>query len=105
MALKIYDDVDFRNEISRLNNAFGIGVILLNPENVFESEILYPSRINPEIDWNTVDRLSKENQDFKAFLVSITEDCKVGKVKSQYDKVFKPEELAKYVEAKAMIGS
>jgi hypothetical protein len=102
VALNIDDDPTFKDEVRRLNNAFGIGVIKLNIENVFESEIIFPSKINPEIDWDTVNRLANENSDFKDFLKLITEDCKLGKVKSQYDIVLSGEEINKYLEKKGL---
>lgn len=98
----LYDDPDFKDELRRLNNAFGIGIIKLNSENIFESEILFPSRINQEIDWDTVNRLANENPDFNDFLKLITEDSKLGKVKSQYDKVMEIEELTKYINDKGI---
>lgn len=102
VTLNIDDDPTFKDEVRRLNNAFGIGIIKLNPENIFESEILFPSRINQEIDWDTVNRLTNENADFSNFLKLITEDCKLGKVKSQYDKVMKMDELTKYIKDKGI---
>lgn len=102
VTLNIDDDPTFKDEVRRLNNAFGIGIIKLNPENIFESEILFPSRINQEIDWDTVNRLANENSDFNDFLKLITEDCKLGKVKSQYDRVFKMDELTKYIKDKGI---
>lgn len=104
VTLNIDDDPTFKDEVRRLNNAFGIGIIKLNPnpENIFESEILFPSRINQEIDWDTVNRLANENTDFNDFLKLITEDCKLGKVKSQYDKVYKMDELTKYIKDKGI---
>jgi hypothetical protein len=102
VTLNIDDDPTFKDEVRRLNNAFGIGIIKLNPENIFESEILFPSRINQEIDWDTVNRLTNENTDFSDFLKLITEDCKLGKVKSQYDKVMKMDELTKYIKDKGI---
>jgi uncharacterized protein len=102
VALNIDDDPTFKDEVRRLNNAFGIGIIRLNPENIFESEILFPSSINQEIDWDTVNRLANENSDFSEFLKLITEDCKLGKVKSQYDKVFNLEELTKHIKDKGI---
>ncbi|GAB4349640.1 MAG: HTH domain-containing protein [Flammeovirgaceae bacterium] len=102
VTLNIDDDPTFKDEVRRLNNAFGIGIIKLNPENIFESEILYSSRINQEIDWDTVNRLANENSDFNDFLKLITEDCKLGKVKSQYDKVLKMDELTKYIKDKGI---
>jgi hypothetical protein len=103
VALTIDDDSTFRDEIRRLNNSFGIGIIKLNVENIYESDILFPSRINPEIDWDTVNRLASENNDFKDFLKLITEDCKLQKVKSNYDKVLKPEDLKKYIREKGFL--
>lgn len=102
VTLNIDDDPTFKDEVRRLNNAFGIGIIKLNPENIFESEILFPSRINQEIDWDTVNRLANENSDFNDFLKLITEDCKLGKVKSQYDKVLKMDELTKFIKDKGI---
>lgn len=102
VTLNIDEDPTFKDEVRRLNNAFGIGIIKLNPENIYESEILFPSRINQEIDWDTVNRLVSENSDFNDFLKLITEDCKLGKVKSDYDKVLKLEELTKYIAEKGI---
>lgn len=102
VALNIDDDPTFKDEVRRLNNAFGIGIIKLNPENVFESEIVFPSGISQDIDWDTVNRLANENSDFNDFLKLITEDCKLGKVKSQYDKVLNLEELTKHIKDKGI---
>ncbi len=102
VAININEDPAFRDELRRLNNAFGIGIIKLNTENVFESEILFPASIKQSIDWDTVNRLANENSDFSDFLKYITEDCKLGKIKSQYDKVLNLEELTKYIKEKGI---
>ncbi|SEL75876.1 hypothetical protein SAMN04488505_1021037 [Chitinophaga rupis] len=100
VTLDLDDDPALKDEIGRLNNAFGIGLIKLNAENIYESEILFPARIKPTIDWDTVNRLVTENKDFSNFLKLVTEDCKLGKVKSEYDKVLSPEELARHIKDK-----
>lgn len=42
VTLKIKDnDEDIYEELRRLNNAFGIGIIKLNPVNISQSEILF----------------------------------------------------------------
>ncbi len=102
VAININEDPDFRDELRRLCNAFGIGIIKLNTENVFESEILFPAAIKPSIDWDTVNRLANENSNFVDFLKFITEDCKLGKIKSEYDKVLNLEELTKYIKDKGI---
>lgn len=103
VTLNIDQDPTFKDEVRRLNNAFGIGIIKLNPENIFESEILFPSKINQGIDWDTVNRLANENSDFSNFLKLITEDCKIGKIKSQYDEVLTEEELVRHMQSKSII--
>lgn len=102
VAININEDPTFRDELRRLNNAFGIGIIKLNTENVFESEILFAASIKQSIDWDTVNRLANENSDFADFLKFITEDCKLGKIKSQYDKVLNLEELTKHIKDKGI---
>ncbi|MCC9063640.1 HTH domain-containing protein [Flavobacterium piscisymbiosum] len=97
VILNIDDDPALLDEIRRLNNAFGIGIVKLNAENVYESEILFPSKINEIIDWDTVNRLVVENKNFSDFLKSITEDCKLGKIKSEYDKILDIDELTKFI--------
>jgi uncharacterized protein len=97
VTLNIEDDPSLIDEIRRLNNAFGIGLIILNAENVFESEILFPANVKPNIDWDTANRLAKENSDFNKFLRDMAEDIKLGKVKSSYDNLLSPEEIEKYI--------
>jgi uncharacterized protein len=104
VTLELDDDEELMDEIRRLNNAFGIGLIKLDPLNVYESRIVLPSRVNPEIDWDTVNRLSTENRDFKDFLKLIEEDCRLGKVKSQYDHILKAEDLEKLLREKSVIA-
>lgn len=97
VVLNIDDDPVLLDEIRRLNNAFGIGIVKINPDSLYESEILFPSKINEIIDWDTVNRLVVENKNFSDFLKSITEDCKLGKIKSDYDKVLDIEEISKFI--------
>ena len=87
VAIDIEEDEDLMNELRRLNNSFGIGVIKLNKDEVEASEIILPSREKVNLDWDTIDRLSEENKDFNDFLNDLMEDIKVKKVKSKYDEV------------------
>lgn len=102
VVLNIEEDADLMDEIRRLNNAFGIGIIKLNCESVFESEILFPANYNPEIDWDTVNRLASENGNFSDFLNELTEDIKLKKVKSKYDSILTPEQIEKYITDKGI---
>lgn len=94
VALDFSDDTDLLDEIRRLNNAFGIGVIRLNIKHFMQSEILFSAKERDSLDWDTVNRLVAENPDFSDFLDDLMEDITVGKVKSSYDDTFSNEEEA-----------
>lgn len=102
VALDIEEDGLLYDELRRLNNAFGIGVIKLNPMEIEQSEILFQSKERDIIDMDTVDRLAGENKDFRCFMNDIIEDIKVGKVKSTYDKVYADDEYERYIAEKGI---
>ena len=64
VAFEISDSLS--EEMERLNQSFGIGIIELKP-NPYESKILYPSRLR-ELDFKTIDKLCKINKDFEKFI-------------------------------------
>lgn len=102
VALKYDSDSDFREEMQRLNNAFGIGFIQLDAQNIAESIVLIPARNHEQIDWDTLDRLLKDNDDVKSFVDSINEDASLQKVKnkSEYDKIMDNDEITKWIKEK-----
>lgn len=103
VTLKIDEDESFMQELKRLNNAFGIGVICLNPENITQSKILFTSKINRSLDWDTIDRLV-ENPDFKDFVDDVKGDITNMRVRGKYDAVFVDDEsAAEYSRAKRII--
>lgn len=53
-------------EIERLNQSFGIGVIELN-SNPFRSKILFSAKFR-DLDFKTIDKLCKINKDFEKFI-------------------------------------
>lgn len=59
---------DTEEELRMLSALHGIGVILLNPENPTESEILLPAKRRQDADWQTINRILNENKDFKHFI-------------------------------------
>ena len=70
-------------ELRMLSALHGIGVILLNPENPSESEMLLPARSRVEVDWQSVDRIVKENIDFKEFIELISTYYQTGRVRAK----------------------
>ena len=67
--LNVFDDV-LMDELSRLVQAFGIGVILLKPDTLSQSRVLFESRHREQLDFHTMDKIAYkiENADFKNFL-------------------------------------
>lgn len=94
VAESINHDLEFQDELKRLNAAFGIGVVKLDIEDPDASFIMYPSRENEQIDWETVNKLTAMNSDFKYFLERINKDYKTREIrKEKYDKILAREEL------------
>ncbi len=100
VCLAISGDAEFRNEIQRLSNAFGIGIIRLDAADLSSSEIICPARQNDGIDWDTLDRLAEDSPDFKRFVTDLLDDIGINKVKSRYDKVLTDDELDRYLKEK-----
>lgn len=59
-------DSSLFEEMERLNQSFGIGLIELS-NNPYESKILFPSKYK-ELDFKTIDKLCKINDDFRKFI-------------------------------------
>lgn len=53
-------------EMERLNQSFGIGIIELNA-NPYQSKVLFPAKYR-ELDFKTIDKLCKINKDFERFI-------------------------------------
>lgn len=53
-------------EMARLNQSFGIGIIELN-SNPYQSKVLYPALLR-DLDFKTIDKLCKMNKEFEKFI-------------------------------------
>ncbi|WP_246204210.1 HTH domain-containing protein [Pallidibacillus pasinlerensis] len=60
VTAKLLNDEEFHSELRRLTSAFGIGIIKLDIEDPDASEILYPAIYKTDIDWETVNKLSRK---------------------------------------------
>lgn len=54
------------DEMERLNQSFGIGIIELN-SNAYKSKVLYPATYR-DLDFKTIDKLCKINKEFEQFI-------------------------------------
>ena len=103
VAVKYSDESEFTDEMQRLNNAFGIGFIKLNIEHIEQSEILLPAKTKEKIDWETVNRLVEENDDFSDFVRHVVEDITVSNVRGSYDSVLEDDDYTKYLSQKGLL--
>jgi len=99
VALKLEKDPEFMNEISRLNNAFGIGIILLDLENIEQSEIIFTSKSKDVLDWETLNRLVEDSPDFSEFVADIS----TRKSNPKYDELFSEEKLKQHILKKGLL--
>ncbi len=70
-------------ELRMLSSLHGIGVILLNPENPSESEMMLPSKTRSEVDWQSVNRILVENSDFKDYIELVSTYYQTGRVRAR----------------------
>jgi len=93
VAARISENEDFFDELSRLSISFGIGIIKLNIEDPDSSEILFPSKHKIDLDFETINKLTMNN-DFKDFLETVKIDMSSNKIhKKEYDFVESIENL------------
>ena len=99
---------NLKEEMERLNQSFGIGVIELKA-NPYESEILFPSKYK-ELDFKTIDKLCVINKDFERFIeqtekIIVSPDKYLSSVKVEFkefcDSYFETDsEIKKYCKLK-----
>ena len=80
VATSISDAV-VEQELRMLSQLHGIGVILLNPQNPTESEMMLPATARAEVDWQSVNRILTENEDFKDYIDLVSTYFQTGRVR------------------------
>ncbi len=94
-AAEISRDEDFLGELRRLSAAFGIGVISLSVDDPDSSEVLFPAREREALDWETLNKLTMNNDVLK-LLTRIKRDLQTNEIRrEEYDPVPSPEEIVK----------
>ena len=93
VCAELSEDIDFRQELSRLSTSFGIGIIKLNLEDPNSTEITYPAKFRDALDWETINKLTM-NSDFKEFIKLIKTDIISKKIHlKEYDIIIEEEKL------------
>ena len=86
VAFEINEDLD--EEMARLNNAFGIGIISMQAN---DSKILYPAK-EKALDYNTIEKLNNLNPDFCEFIKKLSKVMNASKdytadAKNSFEKI------------------
>lgn len=81
VTTSITDNIE--QELRMLSALHGIGVIILDTENPSESEIFLPAKSRPEIDWQSVNRIVVENDDFKDYIELVSTYYQTGRIRSR----------------------
>jgi hypothetical protein len=92
----ISEEKEFTEELVRLCNSFGIGIILLDVNDPDDSEIIIDADAKDGIEVDTINKLAI-NPDFKGFLVRIRKDVESKEIRKEwYDKIENRESLIKF---------
>ncbi len=88
VCANLKEDEDLLSELERLSQSFGIGIIQLKIADIHSSEILFPTKSREKIDWDTMNKLCEENEDFKKFIQDVKIDFESKRIhKSEYDTI------------------
>jgi hypothetical protein len=102
VAADIKQDDELMSELSRLTSSFGIGIIQLDLEDIDSSQILFPARSRPLLDWETINKLSEQNPDFEKFIQDVRIDFESKRIhRSEFDEILK--DIRKYIHDKLKI--
>jgi len=94
VTARVLQDEEFFQEIKRLSNAFGIGIIKLDTRDPDSSEILLPAKEKEFVDIETMNKIAEINPAFREFLKRIKIDLSSKEIRREmYDEIFSIEEL------------
>lgn len=72
VSSNILDDIEFLDELKRLNSAFGIGIIELDINSPDDSKIVCPATFKENLDWDTINKLIQTNREIEEIFKDIT---------------------------------
>lgn len=80
-------ETEVESELQMLCGLHGIGVLILNTESLFDSQILIPARERSNVDWQSANRIVMENKDFHHYVEQVGIYNQTGKlVESAWNK-------------------
>lgn len=101
VAVNVDHDVKFLEALKKLSQSFGIGIIELDLDNVYQSSILSPARYREKLDYSVMNELAETNPTFEQFLEIISDFSSkrksLEKCKILFDKTFSENEMIDYL--------
>lgn len=67
-------------ELQMLSGLHEVGVLILNTQSLFDSQILIPARERNNIDWLSINRITEENRDFESFIDQVGIYIQTGRI-------------------------
>ncbi len=101
-AVYIDEGPEFQQELRRLSQSHGIGVVQMDTSEQENCRVLLPARRREEIDWDTVSTLAALSEEFEQFIGWVNKSVKVNSVpeKAGFDPVREDEDLRAYLKMK-----
>jgi len=88
VACLIQQQDDLLSELERLSASFGIGIIALDLDDIDSSTVIFPAKSKDYLDWETMNKLCEQNNDFETFIDDVQRDYAGKKIHpSEYEKI------------------
>jgi uncharacterized protein len=88
VACSVQQQDDLLSELERLSASFGIGLIVLDLSDIDSSTVLFPAHRKDYLDWETMNKLCDQNDDFATFIGDVQRDYTGKKIHaSEYDSI------------------
>ena len=88
VTCSIQQQDDLLSELERLSASFGIGIIVLDLDDIDSSSVLFSARSKDYLDWETMNKLCEQNEDFETFIDDVQRDYAGKKIHpSEYESI------------------
>jgi len=88
VAYSVQQQDDLLSELERLAASFGIGIIILDLDDIDSSHVLFPAKQKDYLDWELMNKLCEQNADFESFISDVLRDFAGRKIHpSEYEPI------------------
>jgi len=106
MSIEEKNENDIMEELKRLHNSFGIGVIILDKDNLQKSKVLFRGKTKEDLDKELINKIvtKSKNKDFTDFIQAVNQIAnarnKMDINKERFDRILEDEEMEEYIRIK-----